>query len=289
MYWVAGEQNSDFVLFHTDRLSLEILCNPAKESSSNLEGIAHVTSRMDWYCTMAEHILSKENMELGNESYESVLGQLKRRMVELYQALLLYQMGSTCSYYRAKGLNFLRGLVNMDDWESQLQSVKDAENRLKQDSGHYNKEYTKNAMGRLVSQSEETYNVLGSIHQTLQGYISTQKTAQMDSERNGCLQALRVVDPKDTIGKIEGTRDTVLREAYGWILDTKEYQDFVDWTDKKKNRVLWVHGPAGTGKTMLSIGMIREMEAVPAIAAPSMSFFFCERDDDKINNPTAVL
>ncbi|CAG8089703.1 unnamed protein product [Penicillium salamii] len=40
---------------------------------------------------------------------------------------------------------------------------------------------------------------------------------------------------------------------------------------------------------MLFIGIIRELEAARAVYAPSMSYFFCENDNEKTNTPTAVL
>lgn len=268
---------------------MQVLCNPAQESSALREGIVHVTSRMEWYCAMTKHILNKDNMNMGDLSYEEVLGQLRSRTVALYQSLLSYQMRSTCAYYRAKGMKFLRGLVKLDGWEAQRQSVEDAEKSLIEDSDHYNKDYTRAAMGDLVRHGKATQDALGNIGQTIQEYIASQKSTQVDSERNDCLQSIRAVDPKDTIEKIETIRDKVIREAYDWILETKEYQSVTDWTEKQQNRVLWIHGPAGTGKTMLSIGMIRELEALPAAYAPHMSYFFCDNDDREINTPTAVL
>jgi N-terminal domain of NWD NACHT-NTPase len=64
--------------------------NPAKATKSNLAGITHVVSRMDWYCALTEHLLNKDNIMIGNESFESTLQQLENTVVALYKALLLY-------------------------------------------------------------------------------------------------------------------------------------------------------------------------------------------------------
>lgn len=111
-------------------VGLQILLNPAKATRSNLTGIAHVVSRMDWYCDLTEHLLNKDNIVVGSESFETILQQLERTVVVLYKALLLYQMKSVCSYYRNQGLVFLRSLVNLDDWDGDLKSVTDAEAAL---------------------------------------------------------------------------------------------------------------------------------------------------------------
>lgn len=68
----------------------QILSNPAGATQSNLEGITHVVSRMEWYCALTEHLLNKKNIVIGDESFEVVLEQLEKAVITLYKALLLY-------------------------------------------------------------------------------------------------------------------------------------------------------------------------------------------------------
>jgi hypothetical protein len=96
-------------------MSIQILLNSAKAIRSNLAGITHVVSRMDWYCSLTEHLLNKDNIVVGSESFETTLQQLEKTVVALYKALLLYQMKSVCSYYWNQGLVFLCSLANLDD------------------------------------------------------------------------------------------------------------------------------------------------------------------------------
>jgi len=41
---------------------LQILLNPAQAIKSSLAGIAHVISRIDWFCALTEHLLNKDNV-----------------------------------------------------------------------------------------------------------------------------------------------------------------------------------------------------------------------------------
>jgi hypothetical protein len=82
---------------------------------------------MDWYCSLTELLLNKDNIVAGSESLEAVLQQLEKTVVALYKALLLYQMKSVCSYYRNQGLVILCSLANLDDWDDDLKSVTDVE------------------------------------------------------------------------------------------------------------------------------------------------------------------
>ena len=248
---------------------------------------------MDWYCALAEHLLNKDNIVIGNESFESILQQLENTVVALYEALLLYQMKSVCSYYRNQGLVFLRGLANLDDWDGNLKSVTDAEDALQKDSDKYNNQQAKSLLRRLVELGKERQSLLGDIRQALRDYIAQQKEMHMDDKDTECLRNLRVVDPRDDMKKIENNKDELLDDAYKWILRTREYAAFTNWSDDESDlspcRLLWIKGHAGTGKTMLLIGIIRDLSDQPFVLAPNLSYFFCQGTDTTLNNATATL
>jgi hypothetical protein len=274
-------------------ISIQILLNPAKATKSNLAGITHVVSRMDWYCELTEHLLNKDYIVIGNESFETVILQLEQRVIALYKALLLYQMKSVCSYYRNQGLVFLRSLINLNRWDDDLQSVIDAEAAVQKDSDQYNDLKAKSALGKLVKDGEERNSLLGDVHQALQDYITLQKNMHMDEANARCLQDLRVVDPQADLQRIESNKDKLLDEAYRWITRTKEYEAFTNWSDDdvgiSPRRLLWIKGPAGTGKTMLLIGIIRELSDQSFKLAPKLSYFFCQGTNKTLNNATATL
>lgn len=132
------------------------------------------------------------------------------------------------------------------------------------------------------------------IRQTLEQFIVQQKERQTDEEDTKCLCDLFVVDPQDDMETIEMKKDELLDDAYKWILDTKEYAAFTNWTNNKSSlsscRLLWVKGHAGTGKTMLLMRIIRQLSAQPAVLSPNVSHFFCQGTDDKSrNSATAIL
>ncbi len=271
-------------------ISVQILSNPGMAIKSNLGGITHVISRMDWYCALTEHLLDQRYIVDG---FGVILHELEKRVFEMYKALLLYQMKSICSYYRNLVLVVLRGLTNWDDWDGDLQTVTDAEAAVQTASDVYNGQHAKEALGQLVRHAEGMEARLGDIGQTLQDFMIQQKDMHMDDKDTQCLQDLRVVDPQDDMKKIVNNKDDLLDDAYKWILSTREYAAFTNWSDDNSDltpcRMLWIQGHAGTGKTMLLIGIIRKLSNQPFVLAPNVSYFFCQGTDSTLNNATATL
>ncbi|KND93793.1 Vegetative incompatibility protein HET-E-1 [Tolypocladium ophioglossoides CBS 100239] len=274
-------------------VGLQILLNPAKATKANLAGITHVVSRMDWYCALTELLLKEDSIEISNETCGAVLRQLEEKVVALYKALLLYQMKSICSYYRHQGLVFLRGLVNCDDWDADLKNVKDAEETVQGDSDQYNRFHAKFALGQLIEDAKGMEGLLGDIYQTLREFASLQKEMQLDDIDRQCRWDLRVIDPKDDMKKIEIKKDKLVTQACKWIFDTDQYVAFTRWSEGQPNRgpcrLLKIKGFSGQGKTMLLIGIIRELESQQDLCTPGITYFFYQGTDATLNKATTAL
>ncbi|KAK5635838.1 hypothetical protein RRF57_011550 [Xylaria bambusicola] len=273
-------------------LGLEMLQNPGQQTNSNLEGIAHVISRMDWYCALTKMLLNESNITDGI-NFQPILSQLKKNIIELYKALLLFQMKSIVSYYRNQGVRFLRDLGKLDDWEGNIRRVKDVETALQKDMDQYYQEQTKTHLNELSHNAYTLTAHLGNIQQDIRGFILEQKAKNRDRDDAECRRELRVVDPQDDMMRIEKNKDPLLDDSYRWIFDTPEYKAFSNWENggagSPQRRVLWLKGHAGTGKTMLMIGVIRELSSQPVALTPSISYFFCQGTNSELRTATAVL
>jgi len=93
-------------------------------------------------------------------------------------------------------------------------------------------------------------------------------------------------DPRVEKERIELKRGGLLADAYRWIFDNP---DFKRWHQFPENRLLWIKGDPGKGKTMLLCGIINEIEGPITADGGNLAYFFCEATDSHINNATAVL
>lgn len=112
--------------------------------------------------------------------------------------------------------------------------------------------------------------MLGDIHQALQSSIAMQKETHQairdgntlrkeihrDEKDTECLQALYLTDPRKDKKRIEAAKGGLLQDAYRWVLDNSEFQQ---WRNNQDSHLLWVKGDPGKGKTMLLCGIINEL------------------------------
>ncbi len=169
----------------------------------------------------------------------------------------------------------------MDDWDGDLQTVNDVEEALRADWEQYSKIRGHNTLSQVLDRAEGMESLLGDIHQTLQEFVIQQKAIRGHDMEAACRRDLCVVDPHHDMQRIQNNRDELLEDAYEWIPQTDEYTAFTKWYEdgheRSQRRLLWVNGSAGPGKTMLMIGIIRELSRQSAVLAPALSFFFLSR------------
>jgi N-terminal domain of NWD NACHT-NTPase len=94
---------------------------------------------------------------------------MENQIADLYKVLLTYQIKSVCSYYRHRGLDFLRDIVQLDDWDGDLKAILDAENRFRQYSEAYTTLQTNSHLEQLVTnqKSEKDQQCLHRLQQSL--------------------------------------------------------------------------------------------------------------------------
>jgi archaellum biogenesis ATPase FlaH len=102
-----------------------------------------------------------------------------------------------------------------------------------------------------------------------------------------CIQDLCSTDPHADKKRIQDTKGGLLKDSYRWVLHNDSFRQ---WHDDPHSRLLWIKGDPGKGKTMLLCGIIDELQASSMIAKTNtVSYFFCQATDARINSATAVL
>ncbi|KAF4415645.1 Vegetative incompatibility protein HET-E-1 [Colletotrichum fructicola] len=269
--------------------ALEILANPVFESVTQRNGIEYVVSMMDWYWNLVNLLLKPKD---AGPDFEGLRSQLQKHIVHLYQMLLLYQMKSICLYHRSRVDVFLRDVIKLDDWAGKLDDIKVVEADVRRYSKQYTSEKTlqslesiEDAASSQLKELQLHLKKLQNIEVAIQHHTKRQEEMQQSEEFKKCLADLRVTDPRDDKKRIQETKGGLLTDSYVWVLQNS---DFCQWRDNQDQRLLWVKGDPGKGKTMLLCGIIDELEATRGQGQP-LSYFFCQATDERLNTATAVL
>lgn len=262
------------------KMALEIFSNPSGVLSSNADGIVYVTSKMEWYCALVDVVLQVKS--------ENLKQNLEVLVIALYKTILLYQIKTVCNYYRHRGWIVLRTLVKMDDLESALNAVKSSEEDLKTSLGQFNDQTSLKYLDEFAQRTTALRDSVGDLTQVVSSYFEAQKVKATGDEDKEIMKALFVIDPENIMEWLESKKDKLLDAAFQWVLEDPGFVGFTDW-ENDDNRLLWINGPAGTGKTMLIIGIIRHFCKQSAVFAPSLAYFFCTGLDQTTANATNAL
>jgi hypothetical protein len=106
---------------------------------------------------------------------------------------------------------------------------------------------------------------------------------EIDSSKR-CIRDLHGTDPHNDKRRIEDTKGGLLADSYRWVLNNTTFQQ---WQQDLHSRMLWIKGDPGKGKTMLLCGIINELQK--ATTDVTVSYFFCQATDSRINSATAAL
>ncbi|PYH68303.1 NACHT and WD40 domain protein [Aspergillus vadensis CBS 113365] len=249
--------------------SVDILLKPVSVGAALYNGVAYAVSRIEWYSKLTNKLLCEDSLK-DVKSLHGIREDIAGRITSLYESLLFYQIKSVCFYYkRYQLLVWARGLLELDDWSGDLKHIQQAEDALARDCALYDMEQLKDQMRAIIMDT---------------------KTAEDSQEFEKRLQAIRRVDPQATVKTIQSLKESVMADLYTWVFDTKQFKRFMCWEEDAPRR-LWISGHAGTGKTMLSIGTIRELQTrhPEEPNPPTILYFFCQNGDVNVNNGVAVL
>jgi hypothetical protein len=156
-----------------------------------------------------------------------------------------------------------------------LLNENNTEDTLLNDWDKYNKVKAEELSTERVKFAKRMEILLGDIYQYLREFIDQQQKIQADGENKECLRDLRVVNPQVDMKRIEKQKEDLLDDVYKWILEDDKYAALTQWdiSNLPPCRLLWVKGHAGTGKTMLLSGIIRQLSNQPAVLVPTLSYF----------------
>ncbi|OQE36694.1 hypothetical protein PENCOP_c011G02558 [Penicillium coprophilum] len=100
-----------------------------------------------------------------------------------------------------------------------------------------------------------------------------------------CLQDLCCPDSLVVKNRLKETKDKLLPQSFQWIFQDPQYQS---WRNGADICLLWIKGGAGTGKTMMSIGLIEELSRA-RYESTVVTYSFCQNADSELNTLESII
>lgn len=215
---------------------------------------------------------------------------LEKHIVSLYKKLLMYQMQSVCLYNKHWAAILVRDLVKIDDWQEKVDSIKKAEEAIREKIKQKNSEVLKSRLARIDDKLrrlrldvQAVTSAVGGVESAVNEQTRGLLKMHYDEKDNECLKDLHIVNPQTHKQRLEKTKGGLLKDSYRWILDHDDYRGFRSDPDR---RLLWIKGDPGKGKTMLLCGIINELEGE---SSQPLSYFFCQATQDHLRSAISVL
>ncbi|KAM3442341.1 hypothetical protein NHJ13734_002449 [Beauveria thailandica] len=238
---------------------LPLFTNPSTAYEAQSSGFHYVTSRVQLYAEYENRVRKR-----GSVVRDEMTIQLEALLVDLYKELLRFQLRTVVYFYRSWIKKTVKGSLLSDEWESMVNKVKDAEgtvaeylSRLQEtDMISTLKEMKSTANKRcadlktLLDVSMRILNVLEDAKHLNEGRLDLQIIAE------ACHNSAEVTARGQCLG---GTRSKLKGQIATWF------------NSQAGPNMLWLTGPAGTGKSTVSLTVADEYAKDRRLAA---SYFF---------------
>ncbi|RTE82396.1 hypothetical protein BHE90_003097 [Fusarium euwallaceae] len=265
---------------------MEIITNPVTEPGINRDGIKHVLETVQWYWELSDLL----DADGADESTTKLQELLEKHIVSLYKKLLVYQMQSVCLYGKHWAAVLVRDLVKIDDWQDKVDSIKKAEEAIREKIKQKNSEVLKSRLARIDDKLghlrldvQAVTSAVGGVESAVNEQTQGLLKMHHDDKDNECLRDLCIINPQTHKKQLEKTKGGLLKDSYRWILDHDDFRGFRGDPDR---RLLWIKGGPGKGKTMLLCGIIDELRKE---STQPLSYFFCQATQDHLRSAISVL
>lgn len=255
-------------------LLLPLLTSPSKVDDENNKGFLYVSSQIRYYIAMETRLLP-DILDADTKA------ELKDQLKGLYKLVIDYQVQSVMKFNRNAGKNYVRSVVDYDDWSGQLKVIQEKEEtidrRFLDAKSGLNVQYLHD-LNRKAEESRGELRDIANYAQIIEQRIS-------DAEKRRLRETLKAPNPSLEKQSLEKRKGGLLKDSYRWVVENK---DFNRWKDARSGQLLWVKGEPGKGKTMLLCGIIDELSRIPT-SDTNIAFFFCRASEESLNTSSAVL
>ncbi|KAK5988479.1 Ankyrin repeat domain-containing 50-like protein [Cladobotryum mycophilum] len=236
-------------------LLLPLFTNSSTQAASMANGLAFVSSLIA-QSRMREELYFRRYESKADEekqSFQQSHCEYKRGLERLYREILKFQATSYCYYANHSAFRLGLDIVKWNDWDAMVDSIRQQEmefarlNEAWRDI-QYDEECT-----AAANRHQETIKLWFSIGADVSGLLQAVRIAQLDNNRASLLDWLCDINHTEIYN---GARDRHEPGTGEWLIKDAEFENW----EKNHASFLWLHGKAGSGKSILSSVVIKHLE-----------------------------
>ena len=205
-----------------------------------------------------------------NEASDEFIEKFEETLASLCCKLLEFQARALCYLEKNSFVQFSRGMLKKDPWDSLLKDMEDLENEAR-------KFISLIEADELRSEREKRETELQC---AFEKYQSWQITSKQDKKLKAFFQLLYTCPYRDR----KDRNSPRVAETCEWFTSHPRFQE---WNESSESRLLWVSADPGCGKSVLSKYLVDEV--LPKPRGRTVCYFFFKDDYDDQKTATSAL
>ncbi|UKZ92911.1 uncharacterized protein TrAFT101_007843 [Trichoderma asperellum] len=260
---------------------LPLLLNLSEQDKSLAKGLDYISTLIVRGRLREDLYVRRYELE-GDNRQSSALDHLayKGALEALYQKILKFQAETYCHLTQNFAHRLGLDAVKWNDWEAMIDDVRLQEDALAGlDKLWHDVQYSHDSL-EAKKQHEKSLATWITVSEDVSGLRKALEEAAKDHDRKEFLSWLCQVDPSHMYNAARDRHEAGTSE---WLMKN---QEFLAW-EKEERSLLWLHGQAGSGKSILSSSVIKHIDdkyaSDPLIAVPYFYFSFTDSQKQKVD------
>ncbi|UKZ57639.1 hypothetical protein TrVGV298_011499 [Trichoderma virens] len=262
---------------------LPLFLNPIEQASALAEGLEHISSLIV-QSRMREDLYHRR-YELNSFAPSAISRSIyKHTLEELYRQILRIQITCYCYYARGETSRLSRDFAKRDDWRNLIEKIRAQDSHFIKISEIWHETQYNDECVAAQQRHQETINSLTVVGAEFSSLKKAVEDANAKKDHQDLMRWLSDVDPSPIYNTALNRHEAGTSE---WLLTSN--QKFTTWMESPRS-FLWLHGKAGSGKSILSSSVIKYLkdryDEDPSVA---IAYFYFSFSDHKKQERDAVM
>ncbi|KAL8953349.1 MAG: hypothetical protein Q9222_000811 [Ikaeria aurantiellina] len=261
------------------RFVLQAFVNEHQINEALVDGLEYITSLIARFAMAGGLYLSATS--LARE-------QLSDAIVRLYGAVLVYLAKAAKFYSRSTGGRRMKAMMQQPERSVvvYLEKIQSEERKVDELARLLDADYLRQMSSFMEQQFSRYHNKLDSLDQGLRDLQIT-LAARPATQSVSLDQVSQWIDAVFTKEEYERALAARVNGSCNWILQREEFRSWASPAHVDDvNRVLWISGPAGFGKSILCARLINYLQMD---LGKIVAYFFCSFADELKRQPRSIL